>query len=106
MGVDVVLRLVERLGTNRRRFAQVEIVLDRSDRFARSCALADRPTLNRVDPYRTLVLTAADMPGLVADLDAVAVDADKPDREVLADIRRLARRCAAGESMELHLEGD
>jgi hypothetical protein len=109
MGVDVVLKQVSQPGTSpkRRRLTQVDVVLDGSDLFARICESSDLPLLNRVDPYGTLILTGAEMPQFIAEVDTVRglVDGES-EREILTDIRRLAERRASEASMELHLEGD
>jgi len=109
MGVDVVLMQVNQPGTSpkRRRLTMVDVVLDSSDLFATVCERSKLPMLSRVDPYRTLILTPAEMPQLVAEVDAeLGLATAKTERELLTDIRRLADRCAAEASTELHLAGD
>jgi hypothetical protein len=108
MGVDVVLKQVSQPGTSpkRRRLTQVDAVLDGSDLFARICDRSTLPMLSRVDPYGDLVLTAAELPQFIAEVDAERSRATGSERELLTDIRRLAERCASEASMELHLEGD
>jgi hypothetical protein len=109
MGVDVVLKQVSQPGTSpkRRRLTQVDAVLDGSDLFARICVSSNLPMLNRVDPYGTLVLTAQEMPQFLSEVDAARSSVDgESERDILADIRRVAERCAGEASMELHLEGD
>lgn len=109
MGVDVVLKLVHQPGSSprRRSLVGVDAVLDGADVFAGLCVRSGLPMLNRVDPYGTLILTAQDMPQFLSELDAVrGVTGAGSGREVLDAVRRLAERCAAGASMEVHLEGD
>ncbi|MFI2435550.1 hypothetical protein [Streptomyces sp. NPDC018693] len=109
MGVDVVLQRVERRGTSprRRRLTQVEVVPDGSGLFARICGSVGTPLLNRVDPYGDLVLTTAEMPQFLSEIDAArAVARTDTERRLLADIRALAERCAQDTSTELHLQGD
>ncbi|MGW6276080.1 hypothetical protein [Kribbella sp. NPDC055071] len=60
-----------------------------------------------MDPYSDLILTAVEMAQFIAEVDEELAAADtSSDREFLKDARRLAERCAAGPSMELHLVGD
>jgi hypothetical protein len=109
VGVDVVLNQVSQAGTSpkRRRLTQLDVVLDGSDVFARICERSTLPLLSRVDPYGTLILTAAEIPQLIAELDTErGRAAGGPKCDHLADTRRLAERCATEASAELHLEGD
>jgi len=109
MGVDVLLLQISPLGTSpkRRRLTELDAVLDRADVFARICAASRLPMLGRVDPYGDLVLTAAEMPQLVGEVDVeLGLAVGGPEREILAGVRRLAERCASDPSMELHLQGD
>lgn len=64
MGVDVVLTQVSQPGTSpkRRRLTQLDVVPDPADVFATICQRSTLPLLRRVDPYRDLILTSAEMP--------------------------------------------
>ena len=109
MGVDVVLKEVSQPGTSskRRRLTQLDVVPDGDDVFARICARSKLPMLSRVDPYGDVVLTAAEMPQFIAEVnEELGIAGTLPELEFLASARRLAERCAAGASTELHLEGD
>jgi hypothetical protein len=108
MGVDVVLNQVSQPGTSpkRRRLTQLDVVPDGDDLFVRLCARSTLPMLSRVDPYADLVLTAAEMPQLLAELDTELGQAAPAERELLTAVRALAERCAAGPGLELHLQGD
>ncbi|MEU1122841.1 hypothetical protein ABZ371_04460 [Streptomyces sp. NPDC005899] len=109
MGVDVVLTRVTRRGTSpaKRQLTTVGVVQDEADLFAGLCVSSRLPMLNRVDPYRTRVLTSADMPQFIAEIDATGGLVEGPrERSLLARIRELAERCAEAGSLELHLHGD
>ncbi|SES16501.1 hypothetical protein SAMN05216188_12429 [Lentzea xinjiangensis] len=109
MGVDVLLMSVEQKGTSpkRRQVRPVEMVLDPLDRFSRLCATSRRPMLGRVDPCRTLVLTRADMPQFISELEAELTEHDdRETRDLLDQVLGLARRCQARDAHELHLDGD
>ncbi len=109
MGVDVVLKRVDQPGTSprRRRLVELDAVVDADEVFAGICTRSGLPMLSRVDPYGDLVLTAAEIPQLVEELDTEAGRAgEDAEREVLAAVRRLAERCAAEAGTELYLEGD
>jgi hypothetical protein len=109
MGVDVVLNEVSQPGTSsrRRRLTQLDVVPDPDEVFVRVCVRSSLPMLRRVDPYGDLVLTAVEMPQLVAELEQeLAGSTTISEREVMSAVRRLAERCAAQPSTELHLEGD
>ena len=71
MGVDVVLKQVSQPGTSpkRRRLTQVDVVPDGDDVFARICARSKLPMLSRVDPYGDVILTAAEMPQFIAEVN-------------------------------------
>ncbi|RNL84834.1 hypothetical protein [Halostreptopolyspora alba] len=75
MGVDVVLAVVEQRGTSpkRRRVRPVDTVVDTTDGFARLCASSHLPTLRRVDPYGTLVLTPPEMGQLISEIELARV---------------------------------
>jgi hypothetical protein len=108
MGVDVVLNQVSQPGSSpkRRRLTQLDVVPDGDDLFARLCERSRLPMLSRVDPYSDLVLTAAEMPQLLAELDSELGQAPPVERELLLAVRALAQRCAAETGLELHLQGD
>ncbi len=109
MGVDVVLKQVSQPGTSskRRRLTQVDAVPDGDDVFAAICVRSQLPMLSRVDPYGDLILTTAEMPQLIAEVtEELGIASTPPERELLAGVRRMAERCAAETSSELHLEGD
>ncbi|MFI7280846.1 hypothetical protein ACIBOV_11320 [Micromonospora chersina] len=109
MGVDVVLKQVNKAGTSPkgRRLSEVDFVLDEADLFARLCENSDLPMLSRVDPYSDLILTAEDMPQFVAEIEAtMKLVENSAERRLLSEIRRVAERCAVQASLELHLEGD
>lgn len=109
MGVDVLLMSVRQRGTSpkRRQVRPVDIVLDPLDRFARLCTSSRRPMLNRVDPCKTLVLTRADMPQFISEVEAELAEYDDQEvRDLLGQVLGLARECAARDAHELHLDGD
>lgn len=114
VGVDAVLMRVDQAGTSPRRRRVVPagpVVADRDDIFVR---LVDRargrskvPMLERVDPYDDLILTSAEMPQLLAELDFLTGLAESADeRDVVADMARLAAVCGEDAALELHLVGD
>ncbi|MBC9714856.1 hypothetical protein H9Y04_20095 [Streptomyces sp. TRM66268-LWL] len=109
MGVDVVLMQMTQRGTSpkKRRPTAVESVQDGAELFSSLCAISRLPVLSRVDPYRTLILTSADMPQFLSEVDATcALATEQREREILAKIRELAERCAGSAHLELHLQGD
>ncbi|MFE6104579.1 hypothetical protein ACFVQ4_32100 [Streptomyces laurentii] len=109
MGVNVVLMEVEQRGTSprRRRLSEVACVHDDGDLFAELCENSRLPMLNRVDRYRTRILTRADMEQFVSEVDATRDLVVGPrERDLLTAIRGVAERCAAGVGLELHLCGD
>ncbi|MFC0437353.1 hypothetical protein [Kutzneria buriramensis] len=109
MGVDVVLMSVHQRGTSPkgRRLLPVDVVGDPVERFARLCTSSRRPMLSRVDPYKSLILTRADMPQFISELEAeFAASDDRELRELLGRVLGLARECEARDARELHLEGD
>jgi hypothetical protein len=109
MGVDLVLMRVSQAGTSsrRRRLSQLDVVADPDEVFVRICVRSSLPMLRRVDPYGDLVLTAVEMPQLVAELDQeLAGTITIAERDMLSAVRRLAGRCATDPSTELHLTGD
>ncbi|MFD3402271.1 hypothetical protein ACFWUU_16425 [Kribbella sp. NPDC058693] len=80
---------------------------DSDEVFVRVCARSSLRMLGRVDPYGDLVLTAVEMPQLVAELDQeLAATVTTEEREVLSAVRRLAERCSMDPSTQLHLQGD
>ncbi|MFI9778563.1 hypothetical protein ACIHCV_28250 [Streptomyces sp. NPDC051956] len=85
----------------------MEFVLDGADLFSGLCVNSSLPMLNRVDPYRTQILTSVDMPQFISEVD-VTCDLVKGQRErdILEKIRELAERCGEAASLELHLQGD
>lgn len=109
MGVDVSLVRVNQRGTSpkRRQVTKVGTFRDVGDRFAGLCSASGLPMLTRIDPYKTVVLTAAEMEQLVAELDALR-ERDRVPAEVVAlvEVRRLALICARDPAMELHFDGD
>lgn len=109
MGVDVLLMTALQRGTSpkRRQVRPVEILLDPADRFARLCTSSRQPMLSRVDPGKTLVLTRADMPQFISEVETeLAASGDREVTDLLQRVLGLARECAARESHELHLDGD
>ena len=63
--------------------------------------------LDRVDLYRTLDLSCAEMPQFLSELThLLAVAVDRHDLEVLEAVRGLGERCRADRSLELRLVGD
>ncbi|MGW6362144.1 hypothetical protein ACWFR5_45005 [Streptomyces sp. NPDC055092] len=109
MGVDVVLMQVTQRGTSpkKRRLTPVDLVQDGGDVFAGLCVNSSLPMLNRVDPYRTRILTSTDMPQFVFEVDATRdLVTDQRERDILKKIRELAERCSATAGLELHLQGD
>ncbi|HLU74571.1 MAG TPA: hypothetical protein VKZ82_20495 [Nonomuraea sp.] len=113
MGVDATLMRVEQRGTSpkRERLTPMATAPDRHDAFVR---LVDQirgrstsPMLERVDPYRSLILTSLDMPQFLhelAELRPLARTAE--DLRVLQEFEDLARECAADPTLQLHLDGD
>ncbi|GAA2967023.1 hypothetical protein [Streptomyces enissocaesilis] len=109
MGVDVVLMQVTHRGTSleKRQLTTVEFVQDGADLFSGLCVNSGLPMLNRVDPYRTQILTSADMPQFISEVDATCgLVKGQQERDMLEKIRELAERCAEAASLELHLQGD
>ncbi|MEU0533239.1 hypothetical protein [Amycolatopsis tolypomycina] len=109
MGVDVLLMTVRQRGTSPkgRQVSPVEFLLDPAGRFARLCASSRQPMLSRVDPVKTLVLTRADMPQFISEVETeLAASGDREVTDLLERVLGLARQCAAQESHELHLDGD
>lgn len=109
MGVDVLLMSVRQRGTSpkRRQTRPVDIVLDPLDRFARLCTSSRLPMLNRVNPYKTLILTRADMPQFISEVEAeFAEHNDQEVRDLLEQVLGLARECETRDAHELHLDGD
>ncbi|MCX5317459.1 hypothetical protein [Streptomyces sp. NBC_00154] len=109
MGVDVVLMQVTHRGTSpkKRRLTTVEFVQDGADLFSGLCVNSSLPMLNRVDPYRTQILTSVDMPQFISEVDATCdLVKRQRERDILQKIRELAERCAEAASLELHLQGD
>ncbi|WP_406392483.1 hypothetical protein [Streptomyces sp. NBC_00887] len=109
MGVDAVLKRVDRPGTSPRgrRLTQVDVFVDDADTFARICDGSALSMLSRVDLYGTLVLTAAEMEQLLTELDgARSGTTGAAQRAALEEVGRLARICRDDPSTELHLEGD
>ncbi|NEB82280.1 hypothetical protein G3I40_44785 [Streptomyces sp. SID14478] len=111
MGVDVVL--MQGTSPKKCRLTPVDFVQDGADQFSTLCANSSLPMLNRVDPYRTQILTQADMPPFISELEATCDLVRKqrerePDREIpqkVQDIRDLADRCTQAPVPELHLQG-
>ncbi|MER7247694.1 hypothetical protein [Kribbella sp. NPDC000426] len=77
MGVDVVLNAVSQPGTSsrRRRLTRLDGVADSGDGFAGICGRSKLPMLRRIDPYGDLVLTSAEMPQF---LDEVEIELQLP----------------------------
>jgi hypothetical protein len=62
---------------------------------------------SRVDPSGDLIATTAEMQHFIAEVsEELGIASTAPQRQLLAGVRRLAERCAAETSKELHLEGD
>jgi hypothetical protein len=109
MGVDVVLMQVVQRGTSpkKRRLTPVQFVQDEADLFSNLCVHSSLPMLSQVDPYRTQILTSADMHQFIAEVDATrALTAEEREQELLHQIRRLAERCSEIPGLEIHLQGD
>ncbi|MGW5733420.1 MULTISPECIES: hypothetical protein [Streptomyces] len=109
MGVDVKLMRVTRRGTSpkNRRLTQVDSVQDWADLFSGLCVASALPMLNRVDPYRSQILTSAEMPQFISEVDATRdLVQNQQVRDILQRIRQLAERCAESSDLELHLQGD
>lgn len=109
MGIDVVLMQVTQRGTSpkKRRLTRVESVQDGADLFSGLCVNSSLPMLNRLDPYRTQILTSADMPQFISEVEATrALVKGQQEGDILEEIRELAERCAEAASLELHLQGD
>ncbi|MCP9205962.1 hypothetical protein [Streptomyces cucumeris] len=109
MGVDVILVQVRQKGSSPkgRQLSILGVVSDNSDSFAKMCDSSGMPTLQRVDPYGSLILTAQQMDQFLTDVAALR----KKERNAahgpqLERIESFARRCADDASLELHLEGD
>ncbi|RAJ84959.1 hypothetical protein K377_03440 [Streptomyces sp. PsTaAH-137] len=91
----------------RRRLTTVDFARDAADLFSALCANSGLPMLNRVDPYRTRILTSADMPQFISEIDATCdLTVERATRDILQRIRSLAARCAEAGNFELHLVGD
>ncbi|MFC6157075.1 hypothetical protein [Kribbella jiaozuonensis] len=109
MGVDVALTQVIQPGTSgkRRQLTQLDVVPDPADVFPGICQRSNLPMLRRVDPYRDLILTAAEMPQLLAELQTERTLATTDEeRTLLTAVHHLAERCATDPPTELHLQGD
>jgi hypothetical protein len=109
VGIDVVLVQVGQKGTSPkgRRIAPVDSVLDESGEFAQICGSSKLPMLNRFDAYGTTILTIADMPQFISEIDQMRHIVKRDQQlNLLAAVRGLAVRCGGSGSMELHLEGD
>ncbi|WP_146178707.1 hypothetical protein [Nonomuraea fuscirosea] len=113
MGVDAVLMRVERRGTSpkRRRLTPMATALDHDDAFVR---LVDQirgrgtnPMLERIDPYRSLILTSVEMPQFLQELARLRLLAmTTEDLRVVREFEDLARECATNPMLQLHLDGD
>ncbi|MFI7006594.1 hypothetical protein [Streptomyces sp. NPDC050145] len=104
-----MLMQVTRQGTSpkKRRLTTVDFVQDGADLFSALCVNSSLPTLNRVDPYRTQILTSADMPQFISEVDTTRdLAKEQRERDILEKIRALAERCTESASLELHLQGD
>jgi hypothetical protein len=109
VGVDVLLMTVRQRGTSSkgRQVRPADVMLDPADRFARLCTSSRRPMLSRVDPCKSLILTRADMPQFIFEVEAeFAASDDREVRDLLQRVLGLARECEAHEAYELHLDGD
>ncbi|MPY62783.1 hypothetical protein [Streptomyces spongiae] len=109
MGVDAALMRVAQQGTSpkRRRAGLIDVVVDDADRLARLCSDSGLPMLNRVAPYRSLILSSAEMEQFIPEIEVVRRRVDDPfDRALLEGVLRLAWVCSADPSTELHLDGD
>jgi hypothetical protein len=112
VGIDVTLCRRDRPGTGPRRESTRPIALvyggDEFDSLLELVWAHGRmPMLDRLDPVRSVVLTSADMPQLVTELDAAQALADTDtQRQYLATVRALARVCAGDKALELHFDGD
>lgn len=109
MGVDVVLTQVSQPGTSpkRRRLTQLDAVPDPADVFATICQRSTLPLLRRVDPYRDLILTSAEMPQFLDEVQTErALATTDEERTLLTAVQHLAERCSTDPSAELHLQGD
>ncbi|MFE6888114.1 hypothetical protein [Streptomyces sp. NPDC057694] len=90
MGVDVMLMQVTQGGTSpkKRRLTTVDFTRDRADLFSTLCVNSGLPMLNRVDPYRTRILTSADMPQFLSEIDATCdLTVEQGERDILQKIR-------------------
>ncbi|MGY0489438.1 hypothetical protein [Streptomyces sp. WG-D5] len=109
MGIHVVLMQVTQPGTSpkRRRLTWTDSVQDDADLFSGLCVNSRLPMLNRMDPYRTHILTPADMPQFLSELEATRTLVNGlQEQNILDKIRTLAKQCAETTSLELHLQGD
>jgi hypothetical protein len=107
MGVDVILNRVEHYGqsTKKRCHHRIEVLLDDADVFANSCTVSGLPMLSRVDPFKSLILTSAEMEQFLAEVETLQ-ERGSPGGTVLAQVAHLGRLCLENPDMELHLEGD
>ncbi|MEU0785651.1 hypothetical protein ABZ341_29215 [Streptomyces sp. NPDC006173] len=109
MGVHVSLVHVTQTGSSGkgRSLRHLESAGRSGDTFAGVCAGSGLPLLSRVDPYRSLILTAADMTQFVSEIETTrARCGDAKTVALLDDVRALALRCAAQPDLEIHLDGD
>lgn len=108
MGVDVVLVQVSREGSGpkRRRLRQAAVVGDGDDFFARKCQESGMPMLSRVDPYKDLILSSAEMDQFIGEVGALISGTDASGRDRICRILELARQCQNDPNSELHLQGD
>ncbi|MGN9765749.1 hypothetical protein ACTMS2_11310 [Micromonospora sp. SD12] len=111
MGVDVVLYRAVGAGSGRHRVVPAEVLPDPDDvllDLVRRVRGAGRtPLLDRVDPVGELVVPAAQVPQLLAEVRCLAeVARSTPEMTHVRLLDRLVRRCRQERAMEIRFEGD
>jgi hypothetical protein len=110
MGIDAVLRRRDRPGTGPQResLRDIAVVFGVDEMASLLQRMQGRmPVLSRLDPVRSVVMTSADMPELISELDQTMSGAiSDPERQFLSATRALADVCACDRSLELHFDGD
>ncbi|GAA0245255.1 hypothetical protein GCM10010492_50770 [Saccharothrix mutabilis subsp. mutabilis] len=112
--MEFVLYRVSQPGTSRRRRSLREVAMVTDDHGVLAWlfqTVHDRPgvpMLKRVDPYRDLEFTSAEMEQLIAELDQVAPSADefKGGLETVRAVRALAQRCLEDPELVVRFVGD
>jgi hypothetical protein len=62
--------------------------------------------LSRVDPYRDLILSPAEMEQFTSEAGSLIARTDEAGAALICRVPELARRCRDDPGTELHLQGD